>query len=52
MPELPEVETVRVGLESYVIGRKITEARSFHPRAIKPDSIAPLSAIAVSIMRS
>jgi formamidopyrimidine-DNA glycosylase len=52
MPELPEVETVRAGLESYVIGRKITEATSFHPRAIKPDSIAPLSAIVGARIKS
>jgi formamidopyrimidine-DNA glycosylase len=43
MPELPEVETVRSGLEKYVIGRKIESAESFHPRAVKPSSIAPLS---------
>lgn len=41
MPELPEVETVRSGLEKYVIGRKIESAESFHPRAVKPSSIAP-----------
>jgi formamidopyrimidine-DNA glycosylase len=43
MPELPEVETVRSGLEKNVIGRKIESAESFHPRAVKPSSIAPLS---------
>ena len=43
MPELPEEETVRSGLEKYVIGRKIESAESFHPRAVKPSSIAPLS---------
>ena len=52
MPELPEVETVRAGLESYVIGRKITQAISFHSRAIKPSSIAPLSAIVGATIKS
>lgn len=52
MPELPEVETVRAGLETYVVGRKITEASSFHSRAIKPDSIAPLSAVVGAKIKS
>jgi formamidopyrimidine-DNA glycosylase len=43
MPELPEVETVRSGLEKYVVGKRITTAQTFHPRAVKPGSIAPLS---------
>ena len=45
MPELPEVETVRSGLEKYILGKKITNAESFHPRAVKPGSIAPLAAV-------
>ena len=52
MPELPEVETVRAGLENYVIGRKIAQAISFHPRAIKPSSIAPLSSIVGAKIKS
>jgi formamidopyrimidine-DNA glycosylase len=43
MPELPEVETVRSGLEKYVVGRRISTAQAFHPRSLKPGSIAPLS---------
>lgn len=46
MPELPEVETVRAGLEKYVIGKVIQTAESFHPRAVKPTSISPLTALA------
>jgi len=46
MPELPEVETVRAGLAKYVIGRRILTAQSFHPRAIKHSSIAPISTVA------
>lgn len=44
MPELPEVETVRSGLEKYVVGRSISTVETFHPRAVKPGSIAPLKA--------
>jgi formamidopyrimidine-DNA glycosylase len=43
MPELPEVETVRRGLQHLVTGYRITEALDLHPRALKPESIAPLA---------
>jgi formamidopyrimidine-DNA glycosylase len=42
MPELPEVETVRRGLEKLIKGYTITAAHDLHPRALKPESIAPL----------
>jgi formamidopyrimidine-DNA glycosylase len=45
MPELPEVETVRSGLAKYVLGMQIVSAQSFHPRAVKSTSIAPLSTL-------
>ena len=45
MPELPEVETVRRGLEKLVKGYTITAAHDLHPRALKPESIAPLKSI-------
>ena len=45
MPELPEVETVRRGLASLVKGYKISAAHDLHPRALKPESIAPLKSI-------
>lgn len=45
MPELPEVETVRSGLEKYVVGKQLRSAHTFHPRATKPTSIAPLSTL-------
>ena len=35
MPELPEVETVRAGLEAHVVGRTIEKAQVLHPRAIR-----------------
>jgi formamidopyrimidine-DNA glycosylase len=35
VPELPEVETVRRGLEQHVIGRPIETVRVLHPRAVR-----------------
>ncbi|HEY0870404.1 MAG TPA: bifunctional DNA-formamidopyrimidine glycosylase/DNA-(apurinic or apyrimidinic site) lyase [Acidothermaceae bacterium] len=35
MPELPEVETVRRGLERHVVGRRISAVEVHHPRAIR-----------------
>ena len=35
MPELPEVETVRHGLQSHVIGRTVESVRVLHPRAVR-----------------
>ncbi|MEU4619207.1 bifunctional DNA-formamidopyrimidine glycosylase/DNA-(apurinic or apyrimidinic site) lyase [Actinoplanes sp. NPDC023801] len=35
MPELPEVETVRMGLAKWVTGRTIDTAEVLHPRAIR-----------------
>ena len=43
MPELPEVETVRAGLEKYVVGKKITSVKQLHPRALRSDSLNKLS---------
>jgi len=45
VPELPEVETVRRGLEKNLLGWKIQSAVQLHPRALNPRSAAPLSAI-------
>ncbi len=45
MPELPEVETVRRGLEHFLTGYSIRTSQNLHPRLLKPASIAPLSAI-------
>jgi formamidopyrimidine-DNA glycosylase len=45
MPELPEVETVRRGLQHLVTGYRITEALDLHPRTLKPESIAPLATL-------
>ena len=35
MPELPEVETVRRGLEQHVVGRTVETVRVLHPRAVR-----------------
>ena len=35
MPELPEVETVRRGLEQHVTGRLVTDVSFGHPRAVR-----------------
>ena len=35
MPELPEVETVRLGLQRGVAGRTVREVRVGHPRAVR-----------------
>jgi formamidopyrimidine-DNA glycosylase len=45
MPELPEVETVRRGLHHLISGYRIVDALDLHPRTLKPESIAPLSAL-------
>ena len=41
MPELPEVETVRVGLERNVVGRTIADVKVLHPRAIRRHLAGP-----------
>jgi formamidopyrimidine-DNA glycosylase len=42
MPELPEVETVRAGLEKQVVGKTIIATKQLHPRALRPESLATL----------
>ena len=45
MPELPEVETVRLGLEQWCLNKSIAAVELLHPRATNPRSLAPISAI-------
>jgi formamidopyrimidine-DNA glycosylase len=45
MPELPEVETVRRGLERHVVGQKITAVDQLHRRALNPKSISNLDVL-------
>ncbi len=42
MPELPEVETVRLGLERWCLGKKIIGVEVLHPRATNPRSLGAL----------
>ncbi len=39
MPELPEVEVVRAGLDPYIAGRTIVAVQNFHPRAARRSAI-------------
>jgi formamidopyrimidine-DNA glycosylase len=41
MPELPEVEVVRIGLESNVIGHTIQRVRVLHPRPVRRHDPGP-----------
>jgi formamidopyrimidine-DNA glycosylase len=41
VPELPEVETVRRGLQAHVVGRTITAVRVHHPRAVRRHEAGP-----------
>jgi formamidopyrimidine-DNA glycosylase len=41
MPELPEVETVRRGLENHVAGRTVAAATVLHPRAVRRHLAGP-----------
>jgi formamidopyrimidine-DNA glycosylase len=41
VPELPEVETVRAGLERHVVGRTVAGVQVLHPRAVRRDPAGP-----------
>ena len=41
MPELPEVEVVRRGLQAHVAGKGITAVRVHHPRAVRRHEAGP-----------
>jgi len=41
MPELPEVEVVRRGLQAHVVGKTITAVRVNHPRAVRRHEAGP-----------
>jgi len=41
VPELPEVETVRQGLQAHVVGRTIADVQVLHPRAVRRDLAGP-----------
>src|ERR1700730_14202302 len=41
MPELPELEVVRRGLQARAVGKKITAVRVHHPRAVRRHEAGP-----------
>jgi len=41
VPELPEVETVRAGIEKHVVGRTVATAEVLNPRAVRRDLAGP-----------
>jgi formamidopyrimidine-DNA glycosylase len=41
VPELPEVETVRQGLDEHVVGRRIESVEVLHPRAVRRHEAGP-----------
>jgi formamidopyrimidine-DNA glycosylase len=41
VPELPEVETVRAGVERHVVGRSVASAAVLNPRAVRRDLTGP-----------
>src|SRR3954464_12358345 len=41
MPELPEVEVVRRGLDAHVVGKTITAVRVNHPRSVRRHEAGP-----------
>ncbi|HEV7653838.1 MAG TPA: bifunctional DNA-formamidopyrimidine glycosylase/DNA-(apurinic or apyrimidinic site) lyase [Mycobacteriales bacterium] len=46
MPELPEVEVVRTGLERWVVGRTVAKAELLHPRATRRHVAGPDDVVA------
>ena len=46
MPELPEVEVVRAGLERHVVGASITEVDVLHPRPVRRHPTGPTGFVA------
>jgi formamidopyrimidine-DNA glycosylase len=47
LPELPEVEVVRAGLERHVLGATITRVDVLHPRPVRRDVRGPLGFVEV-----
>jgi formamidopyrimidine-DNA glycosylase len=52
LPELPEVETVRAGLERHVVGRTVATAAVLNPRAVRRDLTGPDGFAAAMVGRS
>jgi formamidopyrimidine-DNA glycosylase len=52
VPELPEVETVRAGVEAHVVGRTVATAEVFNPRAVRRDLSGPAGFAAAMVGRT
>jgi formamidopyrimidine-DNA glycosylase len=46
LPELPEVEVVRRGLEQFVVGRTVEDVQVHHPRAVRRHAPGPADRMA------
>ena len=46
MPELPEVEVIRRGLDQFVVGRRIADVTVLHPRAVRRHLAGPADFVA------
>jgi formamidopyrimidine-DNA glycosylase len=46
VPELPEVEVIRRGLDQFVVGRRIAEVTVLHPRAVRRHLAGPADFVA------
>ena len=57
VPELPEVETIRLGLAAHIVGRRIEHVEVLHPRAVRRqaggavDLIARLRGLTITDVR-
>ena len=51
MPELPEVETIRLGLQKYLVGHKITDVEVKLPKIISGDTKNIIGAKFISVER-
>ncbi len=51
MPELPEVETVRLGLQKYVVGHKILDIEILHPKIFEGNKSLILNAKIIGARR-
>ena len=51
MPELPEVETIRKGLDKYVVGHKILDVEVIHPGPLQGDKISIIGSSIVYVRR-
>lgn len=51
MPELPEVETIRLGLEKYIVGKKIVDIKVFDPKLLQGLQVHPSGVLVTAVRR-